>query len=170
MNVIQLSCQPGPSDMFDPEAPIDPERVDTLRREATNTLGVFFDPQVVSRIARCIVAKVEQGVVEDGVPYRELVSDSGGPSWVAHHGLLGAVLVLVSLQSYEQNGVLLSALTRFTKDRPPPTEDFCALLEALGLVSSHRCREECLEIWDYHWKKTITCLESNLLRTRSRNA
>ena len=170
MNVIQLRCQTGQSSMIDPDAPIDPERVDTLRREATNALGVFFDPHVVDRIADCIVAKVEQGVVEDGIPYRELVGDSGAPSWVAHHGLLGSVLVLVSLRSYERDGVLLSAITRATRDRPPPTEEFCAFLEALGLVSSRRHREECLEMWDYHWKKTITCLESNLLKARSRDS
>ena len=154
--------------MTDPDAPIDEERVVTLRREATDALGVFFDARVIERIADCIVVKVEQGVVEEGIPYRDLVSDSGAPSWVAHHGLLESVLVLVSLRSYERDGVLLSALTRVTKDRPPPTEEFCAFLEALGLVSSRRHREACLEMWDYHWKKTISCLESNLLKTRTR--
>ena len=168
MNATPLLCQTGRCSMTDPDAPIDPERLDTLRREAVNALGVFFDAKVVERIADCIVAKVEDGVVEEGIPYRDLVGDSGAPSWVAHHGLLGSVLVLVSLRSYEQDGVLLSALTRATKDRPPPTEEFCAFLEALGLVSSRRRREECLEMWDYHWKKTISCLESNLLKTRIR--
>ena len=154
--------------MIDPDDPLDPERVDTLRREATAALGVFFDPHMVDRIANCIVDKVERGVVDDGVPYRTLVGDSGVPSWVAHHGLIGALLVLVSLQSYERDGVLLGAVTRASIDRPPPTEEFCAFLEQLGLVSSRRGREECLEMWDYHWKKTISCLESKLLKTRRR--
>ena len=167
MNAISRLCQTRRCYMIDPDAPIAPERVDTLRREATNALGVFFDAQVIERIADCIVAKVEHGVVEEGIPYRDLVGDSGAPSWVAHPGLLESVLVLVSLRSYEQDGVLLSALTRATKVRPPPTEEFCAFLEALGLVSSRRHREECLEMWDHHWKKTISCLESNRL-TRSR--
>ena len=168
MNAIQRLCQTGRCSMIDPDAPIDPERVDRLRREATAALGVFFDAHVVDRITNCIVGKVERGVVEDGIPYRNLVGDSGVPSWVAHPGLLGALLVLVSLQSYERDGVLLGALTRASIDRPPPTEEFCAFLEQLGFVSSRRRREECLEMWDYHWKKTISCLESKLLKTRSR--
>jgi len=61
---------------------------------------------------------------------------------------------------------LISALTRATKDRPTPTEEFCVFLEELGLVTSRRSREECLEMWDYHWKKTVSCLESNLLKTK----
>ena len=168
MNAIQRLCQTDRCFMIDPDTPVDPKRVIMLRREATDALGVFFDARVVERIADCIVAKVEQGVVEEGIPYRDLVGDSGAPSWVAHHGLLESVLVLVSLRSYERDGVLLSALTQATQDRPPPTEEFCAFLEALGLVSSRRHREECLEMWDYQWKKTISCLESNLLKTRTR--
>jgi hypothetical protein len=77
--------------------------------------------------------------------------------------------VLVELRSSERDRVLLSALTRATKDQPPPTEEFCAFLEALGLVSFRRHREECLEMWDYHWKNTISCLESNFLKTRTRH-
>lgn len=83
--------------MIDSNAPIGAERVDTLRREATAALGVFFDPHMVDWIASCIVDKVERGVVEDGIPYRTLVGDSGVPSWVAHDGIFGALLVLVSL-------------------------------------------------------------------------
>ena len=41
-------------------------------------------------------------------------------------------------------------------------------LETLGLVSSRHHREECLEMWDYHWKKVISRLESRLAKTESR--
>ena len=148
--------------MIDPDAPINPDRLDILRRDAITTLGLFFDAQVVERMSDCIVDKVQQGSVEEGIPYRDLVGDSGTPSWMAHQGLLASVLTLVSVRSYEQDGVLLSALTRATKDRPPPTEDFCGLLEEMGLVSSRRHREECLEMWDHHWKQAVSCVESKL--------
>ena len=152
--------------MIDPDAPIDPHRRETLRRGAITTLGLFFDAQVVDRMTRCIVDKVQQGVVDEGIPYRDLVGESGTASWMAHRGLLASVLALVSLRSYEQDEVLLSALTRATKDRPPPTEDFCGLLEGMGLVSSSRHREECLEMWDHHWKKAVSCLESKHRRAK----
>ena len=154
--------------MIDPDAPIGQDRVDAVRRDAINTLGVFFDAQVVGRITDCIVDKVEQGTVGEGIPYRDLVSESGAPSWAAHPGLLRSVLALVSLRSYERDEVLLSVLTRSTKDRPPPTDEFCDFLEELGLVGSSHRREECLEMWDYHWKKAISSLESRLLNTESR--
>jgi len=57
--------------------------------------------------------------------------------------------------------MLLSALTRATRDRVPPTDEFCLMLEQLGLVSSRASREECLEMWDHHWKKVISQVESH---------
>lgn len=154
--------------MIDPDAPVASDRLDTLQREAVETLGVFFDPRVVDRIATCLIDKIRDGTVEDGIPYRELVRDSGAPSWVAHPGLFASVLALVSLKSWYQDEVLLSSLTRATKNAPPPTDDFCALLETLGLVASRQHREECLEMWDYHWKKVISRLDSQLAKTESR--
>jgi len=54
--------------MMEPDDPIDPDVLETLRRNAINTLGVFFDPQVVNRIMDCIVEKVGEGVFEEGIP------------------------------------------------------------------------------------------------------
>ena len=34
------------------------------------------------------------------------------------------------------------------------------MLEQLGLVKSHKQREPCLEVWDHHWKKAVSRLES----------
>ena len=101
--------------MIDPDDPLDPQRVDTVRHDATAALGVFFDPRIVDRVSECIVAKVVDGVVGDGIVYRDLVRDSGVPSWATHRGLLGPILSLVSLGSYERDAVLLSALTRATR-------------------------------------------------------
>ena len=164
MNVSSCSCQTDGARMIDPDDPLDLERVDTVRQDATATLGVFFDPRIVDRVSDCIVTKVIDGVVGDGIVYRDLVRDSGVPSWATHTGLLGPILALVSLGSYKRDGVLLSALTRATRDRVPPTDEFCLMLERLGLVSSRASREECLEMWDHHWKKVISHVES-----RSRN-
>ena len=146
--------------MIDPDDPLDVERVDTVREHATATLGVFFDTRIVDRVSDCIVAKVIDGVVGDGIVYRDLVRDSGVSSWATHTGLLGPILVLVSLGSYERDAVLLSVLTRATRDRLPPTDEFCHMLEQLGLVRSRTSREECLEMWDHHWKKVISHVES----------
>ena len=145
--------------MIDPEDAIDPRRVAALRRDAIEKLGVIYDPQVVEKIADCIAEKVRRGTVGEGVTYAELVTGSGVPSWVGHRGLLGHVLALVSLQSYDDHQVLLSALTRTRQDVPLPTSGFCGFLEELGLVASRDHRDECLEMWDYHWKKAISHYE-----------
>ena len=92
--------------------------------------------------------------------YADLVRQSGTPSWLAHATLLGYVLTLVSLDSYERDGILLSALTCTKRDLPPPSSGFCGFLENLGLVASRHDREACLETWDHHWKKVVSQLES----------
>ena len=150
--------------MIDPEDAIDPQRVDTLRRDAIDKLGVIYDPRVVEKIAACITENVRQGIVGEGITYADLVNGSGVPSWVGHRGFLGHVLALVSLESYKTDQVLLSALTRATLAVPPPTNGFCGFLEELGLVASRENRDECLEMWDYHWKKAITHHESTAAR------
>ena len=71
MNAIQRLCQTDGCPMIDPDTPVDSKRVITLWWEATDAIVVSFDARVVERIADCIVAKVEQGVVEEGIPYRE---------------------------------------------------------------------------------------------------
>ena len=146
--------------MRDSEEAVEPVQAAAARQNAIDALGVVYDPKVVDSISECIVDKVQQGVVEEGIPYGELVRDAGVPSWMAHQGLLTHVLVLVSLQSYQNDGLLLSALTCARKDAPPPSDGFCALLEWLGFVSSRDNREECLDSWDHHWKKVVMRLES----------
>ena len=146
--------------MTDPDDPLDPERVEALRQHVMEALGVFFDLWVVERVCECIVAKVRDGVVGEGILYRDLIRDAGVPSWAAHTGLLGPVLALVSLRSYEDDAVLLGVLTRATNEQLPPTEEFCQVLEQLGLVTSRRRREECLEMWDHHWKRAISHFDS----------
>ena len=150
--------------MVDLDTPVKKIFVESLQQTYADNLGVFFDPRVVRRVKECIVDKVKQGVVEDGLVYRDLVRDAGVPSWIGHQEVLGAVLALVSLQSYEEDYILLSSLTRQTTNQLPPTKDFCELLENLGLVRSREVQAECLEVWDYHWKKAISQVE---LRARS---
>ena len=146
--------------MIDSDDPIAGDRIDVVRQRATETLGVFFDTRVVDCVWECIVGKVIDGVVGEGIPYRDLVRDSGVPSWASHVGLLEPILTLVSLRSYERDVVLVSVLTRATRDQLPPTDKFCRMLEQLGLVRSHTKREECLKMWDYHWKKAVSRFES----------
>jgi len=146
--------------MIEPDDVIDPGRVSTLRRDAIDKLGVIYDPEVVQKIRDCIVKKVRLGTVGEGITYEELVTGSGVPSWVGHRGLLDHVMVLVSLQSYDDHEVLLSALTRSGKHAPLPTPAFCVFLEELGLVSSRENRDDCLEMWDHHWKKVISHYDS----------
>ena len=150
--------------MVDLDTPVNKILVESLQQTYVDKLGVLFDARVVRRVKECIVDKVKQGVVEDGLVYRELVRDSGVPSWMGHQETLGAVLALVSLQSYEEDCILLSSLTRQTTNQLPPTKEFCELLEHLGLVRSREAQAECLEAWDYHWKKAISQVE---LRARS---
>ena len=150
--------------MVDLDKPAKKIFVQSLQQTYADNLGVFFDPRVVRRVKECIVNKVKQGVVEDGLVYRDLVRDAGVPSWIGHQEVLGAVLALVSLQSYEEDYILLSSLPRQTTNQLPPTKEFCELLENLGLVRSREAQAECLEAWDYHWKKAISQVE---LRARS---
>jgi hypothetical protein len=152
--------------MVDLDTPVNKILVESLQQTYVDNLGVFFDARVVRRVRDCIVDKVKQGVVEDGLVYRDLVGDSGVPSWIGHQGVLGAVLALVSLQSYEEDYILLSSLTRETTNQLPPTKEFCELLENLGLVRSREAQAECLEAWDYHWKKAISQVELHARSTK----
>ena len=150
--------------MIDPEDAIDPQRVTTLRRNSMDKLGVIYEPRVVEKIADFIMEKVLLGIVGEGLTYSDLVNGSGVPSWVGHRGFLGHVLALVSLESYENDRVFLSALTRATLAVPPPTNGFCGFLEELGLVTSRENLDECLEMWDCHWKQAVTHYESTAIR------
>ena len=145
--------------MIDPEAAIPVDRLSEVRRVSVAELGFVYAPLVVTRIQEIIVARIRRGDVGEGITYAQLVRDAGVPSWVAHRGLLGHVLALVSVKSYEDDGVLLGALVRVREADTPPTTDFCHLLEALGVVRSRHHREDCLELWDHHWKLAVSRLD-----------
>ncbi len=146
--------------MIDPEH-VRMDRIEVMRRDAIEHLSVFYEPRVITSIGACIVKYVREGRVGEGITYADLVRQAGTPSWLAHATLLGYVLTLVSLESYERDGILLSALTCTKRDLPAPSSGFCGFLENLGLVTSRHQREECLETWDYHWKKAVSQLESD---------
>ncbi len=152
--------------MVDLDTPVNKVLVESLQQTYADNLGVFFDARVVRRVKECIVDRVEQGVVEDGLVYRDLVRAAGVPSWMGHQEVLGAVLALVSLQSYKEDYILLSSLTRQTTNQLPPTKEFCELLENLRLVRSRKAQAECLEVWDYHWKKAISQVELRVRRAK----
>ena len=78
------------------------------------------------------------------------------PSWITHRGLLEQLLTLVAVDSYEREKLLMTALVRSRRDEEHPTKEFCAFLEAVGLVSSADAREDCAELWDHHWKLVIS--------------
>jgi len=145
--------------MVDPEADVEPARLDWVRRRAVEERGFIYDPTVVARVQDSIVARIRRGAVGEGLTHADLVRDAGAPSWVAHHGLMGHVLDLVSVAGYEADGVLLSALVRAHEDDVPPTDGFCRLLEDLGLVRSRHDRDGCLEVWDIHWKLAVMRLD-----------
>ena len=146
--------------MIDPESAVDAQRRYDLEQGSIDKLGVIYDPSVITRILDCIVRRIRAGTVGDGITYAELVRDSGVPTWVGHHGLLGHVLALVSLRSYVEHAVLVTALIRVRDDDTLPTEGFCGFLEELGLVTSRFDRQACLEMWDYHWKHAVTRLDT----------
>ena len=153
--------------MVDPEHPVEPERIRLVRRDATQKLGVIYDPKMVDKIAGCIVDHVRRGTVGEGITYADLVKRARVPSWVGHRGLLGHVLALVALQSYERDRFFLSALARARVDDVPPTRGFCKFLEDVGSVVSRTARDDCLELWDHHWKMAITHYDSVARRTSS---
>ncbi len=145
--------------MIDPDAAIDAHLRRDLQRTSIDKLGMIYDPTVVERMLDCAVTRIRAGTVGDGITHAELVNDASVPTWVRHQGLIGHLLALVSLQSYAEHGVLVSALVRARDDDVLPTEGFCGFLEELGLVRSRLDRDECLEMWDHHWKRAVTRLD-----------
>jgi len=146
--------------MLEPDEIIDQNRIENIRLESINKFGVIYHSRVINKISTCIVEKILKGSVGEGITYPQLVNDAAMPSWIAYQGLFGHVLALVSLQSYEADKLLLSVFANRTADVQPPSEGFCTFLQELGLVVSTSNREECLELWDYHWKKAVTHYES----------
>lgn len=145
--------------MPDPEAAIDVQRLRDLRRRSMAELGVIYDPAIVARIRDAIVARIQRGLVGEGITHAQLVREARMPSWVSHRGMLAHVLALVSIESYENSGVLLAALIRTRDSEPLPAPGFCRLLEQLGLVRSPDDVDACLELWDHHWKMAVTRLD-----------
>ena len=141
---------------MDPERLVEPEQLRKVRQHATDQLGLLYDAKLVQRIASFIIDQVRRGEVGEGITHASLIRGSHVPSWVAHRGLLGHVLTLVALQSYERDGFFLTALVRSRPDDDLPTPGFRAFLEAVKLVASADAREACVELWDHHWKQAIS--------------
>jgi len=135
---------------------VESDRLRLLARKATAQLGLLYDPKLVQHMASYIIAQVRRGEVSDGITHASLIRGSRVPSWVAHRGMLGHVLTLLALESYKRDGVFLTALVRSRADDDLPTPGFCAFLEDVGLVMSADAREDCLELWDHHWKLAIS--------------
>ena len=135
---------------------IDSERLMTVRQAAQTRLGLLYDHRLVRRLSVLIIEQIRNGTIGAGLTKASLVADPTVPSWVSHHELLGRVLTLVALDSYESNGFFLSALVCSAYDSVMPTTGFCVFLENVGVVTSANAREECLEVWDRHWKMAIS--------------
>ena len=135
---------------------IDSVRLMTVRQAAQTRLGLLYDHRLVRRLSVLIIEQIRNGTIGAGLTKASLVADPTVPSWVSHHELLGRVLTLVALDSYESNGFFLSALVCPAYDSVMPTTGFCVFLENVGVVTSANAREECLEVWDRHWKMAIS--------------
>lgn len=146
--------------MKDSERLVESNQLRLVGQHATAQLGLLYDPKLVQRMVSYIITQVRRGEVSDGITHASLIRGSRVPSWVAHRGMLGHVLTLVALESYKRDGVLLTALVRSRADDDLPTPGFCAFLEDVGLVMSADAREECLELWDHHWKLVISLYDT----------
>ena len=127
-----------------------------VRQRAQEKLGLLYDDTLPSRMAAHIISQVHSGSVGGGITHAELIKGAGLPSWVAHRGLLEHLLALVSVDSYEREGLLLAALVHSRRDEEHPTKEFCVFLNDVGLVSSAGSSEDCAELWDHHWKLIIS--------------
>ena len=148
--------------MVDLERLVESDKLSLVRQHTIAQLGLLYDPKVVQFMASYIIGQVRRGEVGDGITYASLVSGSRVPSWVAHRGLLGHLLTLVSLESYERDGIFLTALVRLRTNDNLPTPGFCAFLEDVGLVGSAAARQDCLELWDHHWKMVVSRYDTAL--------
>ncbi|HIC55953.1 MAG TPA: hypothetical protein EYO94_01025 [Acidobacteria bacterium] len=132
------------------------EQLTCLRQRAREQLGLLYDGTLPSRMEAYIVDQIRSGSVGEGITHAELIRGAGLPTWVAHRGLLEQLLTLVSVNTYERENILITALVRSRRDEEQPTKEFCAFLEDVGLVSSADAREDCVELWDHHWKMVIS--------------
>ena len=132
------------------------EQLTCLRQRAREQLGLLYDGTLPSRMEAYIVDQIRSGSVGEGITHAELIRGAGLPTWVAHRGLLEQLLTLVSVNTYEREKILITALVRSRKDEEHPTKEFCTFLVDIGLVSSSDAREDCIEMWDHHWKMVIS--------------
>ena len=132
------------------------EQLTCLRQRAREQLGLLYDGMLSRRMEAYIVDQIRSGSVGEGITHAELVLGAGLPTWVAHRGLLEQLLTLVSVNTYEREKILITALVRSRKDEEHPTKEFCTFLVDIGLVSSSDAREDCIEMWDHHWKMVIS--------------
>ncbi len=127
-----------------------------VRQRAREQLGLLYDGMLSRRLEAYIVDQIRSGSVGEGITHTELVRGAGLPTWVTHRGLLEQLLTLVSVNTYEREKILITALVRSRKDEEHPTKEFCTFLVDIGLVSSSDAREDCIEMWDHHWKMVIS--------------
>ena len=132
------------------------DRLRQVRFHATSQLGFLFDPNLIHRIGEFIVEKVKQGEAGGGISHNSLVAGADMPAWVAHRNLLGNVLALVAIDSYEREGFFVTALVCVQSDGQMPTPGFCRFLEDVGLLPTGYAREDCIELWDHHWKMVVS--------------
>ena len=132
------------------------EELMRVRQRAREQLGLLYDGMLSRRVEAYIVDQIRSGSVGEGITHAELIRGAGLPTWVAHRGLLEQLLTLVSVNTYEREKILITALVRSRKDEEHPTKEFCTFLVDIGLVSSSDAREDCIEMWDHHWKMVIS--------------
>ena len=132
------------------------EQLMRVRQRAREQLGLLYDGMLSRRMEAYIVDQIRSGSVGEGITHAELIRGAGLPTWVAHRGLLEQLLTLVSVNTYEREKILITALVRARKDEEHPTKEFCTFLVEIGLVSSSDAREDCIEMWDHHWKMVIS--------------
>ena len=128
-----------------------------VRQRAREQLGLLNDGTLPRRMKAYIVDQIRSGSVGEGITHAELIRGAGLPNWVAHRGLHEQLLTLVSVNTYDREKILITALVRSRRDEEHPTKEFFAFLSVdVGLVSSSDAREDCVEMWDHHWKMVIS--------------
>ena len=142
--------------MTDLDQIVGTEQLMRVRQRAREQLGLLYDGMLSRRMEAYIVDQIRSGSVGEGITHAELIRGAGLPTWVAHRGLLEQLLTLVSVNTYERKKILITALVRSRKDEEQPTKEFCTFLLEIGLVSSSDAREDCIEMWDHHWKMVIS--------------
>ena len=132
------------------------EQLIRVCQRARAQLGLLYDGTLPRRMKAYIVDQLRSGSVGEGITHAELIRGAGLPNWVAHRGLHEQLLTLVSVNTYEREKILITALVRSRRDEEHPTKKFFVFLIDVGLVSSSDARDDCVEMWDHHWKMVIS--------------